>query len=54
MSIVQVGTNDASSKPIKVNKWDTNAVKNALDDACKKVGFASEKSEFHHDFLVVF
>ncbi|CAF1641681.1 unnamed protein product [Adineta ricciae] len=31
-----VGTNDASNKPVKVNKWDTNAVKNALDDACKK------------------
>ncbi|UJR35871.1 hypothetical protein I4U23_028614 [Adineta vaga] len=30
------GTNDASNKPIKVNKWETNAVKNALDDACKK------------------
>jgi len=30
-------TNDTTEKPVKVNKWETNAVKNALDDACKKV-----------------
>ncbi|CAF2480372.1 unnamed protein product [Rotaria sp. Silwood2] len=29
-------TNDSSAKPLKINKWETNALKNALDDACKK------------------
>jgi hypothetical protein len=30
-------TASVPEKPVKVNKWETNAVKNALDDACKKV-----------------
>jgi hypothetical protein len=39
---LQVATNDLSTKPVKVNKWDTNAVKIALDDACKKVELIME------------
>jgi hypothetical protein len=38
-----------AEKPVKVNKWETNALKNALDDACKKVLFlflCIEKSFF--------
>ncbi|CAF3348873.1 unnamed protein product [Rotaria sp. Silwood1] len=31
-----VTTNNSSEKPVKINKWETNALKNALDDACKK------------------
>jgi hypothetical protein len=39
---LQVATNDVSTKPVKVNKWDTNAVKIALDDASKKVELTME------------
>jgi len=27
---------------VKINKWETTALKNALDDACKKVEFRFE------------
>ena len=43
--------NDISEKPIKVNKWETNAVKNALDDACKKVGFLLNLSDESQSIL---
>jgi hypothetical protein len=37
MSETVSSSNDVSTKPVKINKWETNALKNALDDACKKV-----------------
>ncbi|CAF1097447.1 unnamed protein product [Rotaria sp. Silwood1] len=33
--------NDAFAKPVKVNKWDRNALKNALNDAFDKTGLNS-------------
>ncbi|CAF0916653.1 unnamed protein product [Adineta steineri] len=44
-------TNDISDKPIKVNKWETNAVKNALDDACKK--FFKETLNYTEDYTLM-
>ncbi|CAF0942384.1 unnamed protein product [Rotaria sordida] len=44
-------TSDASAKPVKVNKWDTNAVKNALDDACKK--YFKETLNFTEDYSLM-
>jgi len=46
-----VATNDASTKPVKVNKWETNAVKNALDDACKK--YFKETLNFTEDYSLM-
>jgi len=28
---------EADDKPVKIDKWDSSALKNALDDAAKKV-----------------
>jgi len=42
---------NTSEKPIKVNKWETNAVKNALDDACKK--YFKETLNFTEDFKLM-
>lgn len=38
-------------KPIKVNKWETNALKNALDDACKK--YFKETLQFTEDYRLM-
>ncbi|CAF0753892.1 unnamed protein product [Rotaria sp. Silwood1] len=44
-------TTDAFIKPLKVNKWETNALKNALDDACKK--YFKETLNFVEDYSLV-
>lgn len=44
-------TTETSEKPVKVNKWETNAVKNALDDACKK--YFKETLSFTEDYTLM-
>ncbi|CAF3187079.1 unnamed protein product [Rotaria socialis] len=44
-------TKNISSKPIKINKWDTNALKNALNDACKK--YFKETLNYTEDYSVM-
>jgi hypothetical protein len=34
---------------VKINKWETNALKNALDDACRKVSSIGETERFSND-----
>ncbi|CAF1248873.1 unnamed protein product [Rotaria magnacalcarata] len=46
-----VPTDDTSEKPIKINKWETNALKNALDDACKK--YFKETLNFTEDYKLM-
>ncbi|CAF1326079.1 unnamed protein product [Rotaria sordida] len=46
-----VTTNDISEKPVKVEKWETDALKNALDDACKK--YFKETLNFTEDYKLM-
>lgn len=36
-NVLKCAVLESESKPIKINKWDSSAVKNALDDAARKV-----------------